>query len=65
MQMAFEDLKEKLWAPSVLMYPDLNVPFIVEKGASDHAFGAFLSQKDERSRSHPVQLASRTLNEAK
>lgn len=64
MQHAFEALKEKLCQSPVLAYPDFNKPFSVEMDASAYALGAVLNQKDEHGRFHPVQFASRKMNEA-
>ena len=64
MQMAFEELKESLTKPPVLVYPNYGKPFIVSTDASSKAVGAVLSQLDDNGREHPIHYASRNLNEA-
>ena len=64
MQIAFEDLKGKLCRPPVLAYPSFEKSFVVETDASEYSVGAVLSHKDEKGTLHPVQFASRTMNQA-
>lgn len=62
MTLPFEFLQEKLVFLPVIAYPDFSIPFIVEKGASKVANGAFLAQKKEDGHLNPIQNASRTMN---
>lgn len=64
MRAAFGELKRKLCEPPVLAYPDFTKPFIVETDASSYSVGAVLSQRDQNGNIHPVQYASRTMNDA-
>ena len=59
-QMAFEDLKEAISTELVLWLPDLDLPFEVQKNASDRALGGVLVQEG-----HSVAFESRKLNNAK
>lgn len=64
MQEAFEELKNSLSSPPVLVYPSYDKPFIVSTDASNKAVGAVLSQLDDNGREHPIHYANRNLNEA-
>ena len=64
MQTAFDEIKNALSSPPVLYYPDFNKRFIVATDASNKAIGAVILQKDENGREHPIQYASRCLNDA-
>lgn len=46
-QAAFDELRERLMAPPVLAYPDLQLPFIVTTDGSHLGVGAVLSQCQE------------------
>ena len=63
MQKAFEAIQSALCNPPVLAYPDFEKEFIVVTDASEKALGSVLSQKDSHGREHPIQYASRCLNE--
>ena len=58
--MAFEGLKEAISTELVLWLPDLDLPFEVQKNASDKALGGVLVQEG-----HSVAFESRKLNNAK
>lgn len=55
----FNDLKNALSTPPILIFPDFNETFVVHTDASSVAVGAVLSQFDK-----PIQYASKTLNAA-
>ena len=61
-QIAFEDLKEKLINPPVLIYPDFNCEFTVTCDASGGGIGAVLSQVSD-GKDKPVAFASRAWND--
>lgn len=63
-QEAFEELKRRLTSPPVLMYPDLNKPFIVATDASGFGVGAVLKQEDDEGKERVIAYASRVLNKA-
>uniref|UniRef100_A0A0K8SIW3 Reverse transcriptase/retrotransposon-derived protein RNase H-like domain-containing protein n=1 Tax=Lygus hesperus TaxID=30085 RepID=A0A0K8SIW3_LYGHE len=60
-QKSFESLKEAMTSTSVLCYPDLQKPFVLDCDASDHAVGAVLSQEDGQGEK-VVAYFSRTLS---
>lgn len=61
MQMAFEDLKNKLTTPPVLVYSDFETPFMVKTDDSSFAFRVVLAQKKGGGKVHPVQFSSHTM----
>ena len=65
MQKSFEEIKSALCIPPAMAYPGFNNQFIVAIDASNKAEGAVLSQKESDGRYHPIQYASRCLNDAK
>lgn len=64
MTWSFEELKESLCTPSVLVHPNYDKPFIVSTDVSSKAAGAVISQLDDDSREYPIDYASRNLNDA-
>jgi hypothetical protein len=60
-QQAFDTLKERLTTAPILIYPDLNKPFIVQTDASNEAIGAVLSQTSTDDKEHPIAFVSRSL----
>ena len=56
--------KEFLTTQLILMYPDYDKQFIVSTDASSKVLCAVLSQLEEDGREHPIQYASRMLNDA-
>ena len=60
-QSAFEELKDLLTKAPVLVYPNFNVPFILETDASGRGLGAVLAQQQEDGSIRPIAYASRTL----
>lgn len=62
-QNSFENLKNKLLTPPILIYPNFDREFILTTDASSYAVGAILSQKLD-GRDHPIAYASRKLNKA-
>ena len=64
MQEAFEEVKKKLTSPPVLAFSDFEKSFVVETDASSVDVGAVLAQHKEDGKCHPVQYASRTMNDA-
>ena len=59
-QMAFEGLKKAISTKPVLRLPDLDLPFKVQKNASNRALGGVLVQEG-----HPMEFESRKLNSVK
>ena len=60
-QRAFEDLKKKLITAPVLVYPNFEVPFILETDASHDGLGAVLAQRQPDGTTRPIAYASRTI----
>ena len=59
-QMVFEGLKKAISTKPVLRLPDLDLPFKVQKNASNRALGGVLVQEG-----HPMEFESRKLNSVK
>ena len=64
MQKSFNMLKQALTNAPVLAYPDFSKPFLVVTDASSAEVREFLLQLDENGKEHPINYASRSLNEA-
>jgi len=62
-QSSFENLKSKLISKPILIFPNIQQPFILTIDASNFAIGAVLSQ-GEIFKDLPIAYASRTLNQA-
>ena len=60
-QDAFEQLKQAITTPPVLIYPDFSKPFLLTTDASNEALGAVLSQGKVGS-DKPIAYASRALS---
>jgi len=60
----FEQLKEAMISPPVLVYPDHEKSFVVECDASNYAIGGVLSQQDNKGELHPVYYYSKKLSKA-
>ena len=60
-QQAFEKIKELILSEPCLAHTDLNKPFRMETDASDYAYGATLSQKQEDGKNHPVAFMSKSM----
>ena len=54
-------LKEKILSMPVLVFPDFDMPFLLETDASKEGLGVVLSQKQDDGHYHPVAFGSRTL----
>ena len=52
-EIAFSHLKKLLSSEPVLAFPDPNIPFILEAGASMYSVGGVLSQREEDGQIHP------------
>ena len=63
-QQAFDLLKMRLASESVLVFPRLGEPFIVDVDASDYAAGGVLIQKGSDGNLHPVAYYSTAFNKA-
>jgi len=63
-QHAFDDLKQKLQNPTLLVHPDFNKQFILQTDASVDGIGAVLSQIGSDDQEHPIAYASRSLKSA-
>ncbi|KAL5514955.1 hypothetical protein EMCRGX_G000051 [Ephydatia muelleri] len=51
-QQSFEHLRNHLFSPPVLSYPNFKLPFLLDTDASNDAMGAVLSQLDEQGNEH-------------
>ena len=60
---AFDKLKEALSTPPVLLFADLQKPFVLQLYASQDGLGAVLCQESD-GQLHPVAYASRSLSKA-
>jgi len=60
-QKAFEDIKEYLTKPPVLVASILRKPFLLYVRAMDHSLGTLLAQKDDRGCEKANYYLSRTL----
>lgn len=60
-QAAFHQLKNKLETAPILVYPNFDLPFVLETDASIQGLGAILSQKQRDGLVHPVAYANRAL----
>jgi RNase H-like domain found in reverse transcriptase len=63
-QGAFELLKWRMSQSPVLVQPDTGRQFIMETDASNYAYGAVLSQKQEDNKKHPVAFMSKSMTPA-
>lgn len=61
-QIAFDNLKEKMMNPPVLIFPDFAKPFVLTTDASGEGLGAVLSQMENKN-DRPVAYASRAMSE--
>lgn len=60
---AFNELKNRMAKPPILLAPNLEQEFVLRTDASERALGAVLLQEKD-GRLHPVFFASRSLNPA-
>ena len=60
-QEAMKILTRKVQSAPVLVFPDFNIPFLLEMDASKEGLGVVLSQKQSDGRYHPVTFRSRSL----
>ena len=58
---AFQKLKEMIAKEPCLAHVDLKKPFRMETDASNFAYGAVLSQKQEDGKYHPVAFMSKSM----
>ena len=61
---AFAELRTLLANAPILIYPDFNLPFLLDSDASDKGIGAVLSQLGKDQQEHLVAYFSRTLRKA-
>ncbi len=59
---AFQTMKDKLTSSPILVYPQMDKPFIVHSDASNRSIGAVLSQKDDDGLEHVISYASKALD---
>lgn len=62
-QHAFDEIKEAIATPPVLMPPRAGKPLKLYIAASDHSIGCLLSQDDEAEKEQVVYYLSKTLNQ--
>jgi len=60
-QLAFDKLKELILSEPCLAHASLEKPFRMETDASNYAYGAMLSQKQEDGKYHPVGFMSKSM----
>jgi len=60
-QEAFEDIKEYLTKPPVLVAPTSGKSFLLYVKAMDHSLGALLAQKNDEGHEQAIYNLSRTL----
>jgi len=60
-QKAFEDIKEYLTKPAVLVAPVLEKSFLLYVLAMDHSLGTFLAQKNDEGYEQAIYYLSKTL----
>ncbi|KAL3887802.1 hypothetical protein ACJMK2_000195 [Sinanodonta woodiana] len=58
---AFNKLKTALTTTPVLVYPNMDKPFILSTDASGQDISYILSQKDDQGREHPISYGGRAL----
>ena len=58
---AVKILKRKVQSTPILVFPDFNIPFLLEMDASKEGLGVVLSQKQSDGRYHPVAFGSCSL----
>ncbi|XP_020245255.1 uncharacterized protein LOC109823389 [Asparagus officinalis] len=63
-QKAFEEIKQYLSNPPILVAPRLGKPFLIYIRATDHALAGLLAQDDENDHEQAVYYLSRTLSGA-
>ena len=63
-QAAFSELKRRLLNSPILIYPNLELDFVLETDASVDGLGAILSQKKSDKKLHPVAYVSRSTSAA-
>ena len=61
MREAINNLKRNVQSVPVLVFPDLNRPFLLKMDASKERLGAVLSQKQIDGHYHPVAFGSHSL----
>ena len=60
-QRAFEEIKQYLIQPSVLVAPVSGKPFLIYARAMDHSLGALLAQNNEQGQEQAIYYLSRTM----
>jgi len=60
-QEAFEDIKEYLTKPPVLVAPASGKPFLLYVKVMDHSLGALLAQKNDDGHEQTIYYLNRTL----
>ena len=63
-QQSFEHLRNHLFSPPVLSYPNFKLPFLLDTDASNDATGAVLSQLDEEGNEQVLAYSSGLLSKA-
>ena len=58
---AMKILKRKVQSASILVFPDLDIPFLLEMDASKEGLGVVLSQKQRDGHYHPVTFGNHSL----
>src|SRR6202161_2438301 len=61
---AFNKIKEAIASAPVLAHADPDKPYILETDASNYAYGAVLSQKQEDNKIHPIAFLSKSMTPA-
>ena len=60
-QQAFEEIKQYLTNPPVLVAPVLGKPFLIYVRAIDHSLGTLLAQNNDQGHEQAIYYLSRTM----
>lgn len=61
-QQSFDTLKQAVTTAPILAHANPDKPYTLETDASDYAYGAILSQKQDDTKEHPVAFLSKSMS---